>query len=130
MPSFQAPKCILRRQVNKMCSYGIRSFTVLKVSCIPHPFSPSSQILFSSVEALKGLLFKIAFKIVCDSPINYVCGTSLFSSLFLLHTGASTMAYAEAEFLDIIGTKLLRVFLLAIQSQSPLLTEFYSPPQG
>jgi hypothetical protein len=38
------------------------------------------------------------------------------------------MAYAEAEFLDIIGTKLLRVFLLAIQSQSPLLTEFYSPP--
>ncbi len=35
---------------------------------------------------------------------------------------------AETEFLDVIGTKVLRVFLLAIYSQSPLLTDFTTPP--
>jgi hypothetical protein len=34
----------------------------------------------------------------------------------------------EAEFLDVIGKKVLRVFLLTIHSQSPLLLDVPTPP--
>jgi hypothetical protein len=33
----------------------------------------------------------------------------------------------EAEFLDVLGRKVLRVFRLAIHMQSPLLTDFTPP---
>jgi hypothetical protein len=36
--------------------------------------------------------------------------------------------FTEAEFLDVLGTKVLRFFLLFAVSQSPLTNGFYPPP--
>ena len=44
-----------------------------------------------------------------------------------IHPGS--VLKAEAEFMDVIGTKVFRVFLLAIHSH-PLITIFTPPPRG
>ncbi len=60
-----------------------------------------------------------------------ILNTSLDSRLVLWFLSGAVIYYfsPEAEFLDIIGTKILRVFFLPIHSHpTPLLKDFLSPP--
>jgi hypothetical protein len=47
-----------------------------------------------------------------------------FVAVHRLYLRSQALATIETEFLDVIGTKILRVFVLASHSHLPLLTEF------